>query len=64
MNKKGEMNIGMIVILFIGIVFSLALLTPIADTIGLMNTKQVVSNQSVSTVTGFLSAEEVNESIN
>ena len=64
MNKKGELNIGGIVILFIGIIFSFALLSPIADTIGLMQNKQVVENQSVSVVTGYVSEEEVNESIN
>ncbi len=64
MNKKGELNIGGIVILFVGIVFALALLSPIADTIGLMQNKQEITNQTVSTVTGYLSANEVNESIN
>ncbi len=64
MNKKGELDVGRIVILFIGIVFSLALFTPIADTIGLMSNKQVVDNQSVSVVTGFVDSNNVNESIN
>ena len=64
MNKKGELNIGGIVILFVGIIFALALLAPIADTIGLMQNKQEIDNQSVSTVTGYITAQEVNESIN
>lgn len=53
MNKKGELGIGGIVVLFIGIVFAIALFTPILDTIGLMNNKQTVDNLSVSTVTSF-----------
>ena len=64
MNKKGEIGIGGIVILFVGIIFALALLSPIADTIGLMQNKQVVSNQTVSTVTGYVDDNNVNESIN
>ncbi len=64
MNKKGEMNIGIIVMMFVGIIFSLALLVPIAETVGLMTNKQVATNQSVSTVTGFLTTNSVNESIN
>ena len=63
-NKKGELNLGVIIVLLIGIVFAIALLTPIFDTQAKMTTKQIVSNQSVSVVTGYLTNETVNESIN
>ena len=54
MNMKGEMTIGTIVILFVGIIFSLALLSPIADTIGLMNTKQEISKLNHSSSYNYL----------
>ena len=63
MNKKG-LGFGGIIILFVGIIFAIALFTPILDTVGLMTNKQVVTNQSVVTSTGYLSAQLVNESIN
>ncbi len=65
MNKNGQVGIGIggIVIIFIGIVFSLALFSPIADTVGLMSNKQVVTNQSISVVDAYLTNETVNESI-
>ena len=64
LNKKGQMNIGVIIMLFIGIIVSIALLVPIADTTGLMTTKQETDNQSISTVTGYVDDDDVNESIN
>lgn len=63
-NKKGQMSIGLIVMLFVGIIFSIAMITPIADTVGQMTTKQSVDNQSVSVITAYLTNETVNESIN
>lgn len=64
MNKKGQLSVGGVVILFMGIIAALALFTPIIDTVGLMNNKQSVSNQSISTVNAYVGANEVNESIN
>ncbi len=65
LNKKGEVaSLGMIVMLFVGIIVALALFAPIADTTALMTTKQVTENQSVSTVLAFESDELVNETIN
>ena len=64
MNRKGQLSMGGIIVLFIGIVFGLALFSPIGDTVGLMNNKQSVTNQSISTVTGYVDADNVNESIN
>lgn len=62
-NKKG-LAFGGIIILFIGIIFGLALLTPIFSSQNQMTDKQVAENQSVSVVTGYLTNETVNESIN
>ena len=62
-NKKGQMTIGVIVILVVGILFALALFGPIADTTGQMTKKQSTDNQSISTVTGAI-VGGVNESIN
>ncbi len=63
-NKKGEFGIGDIVILFIGIVFSLALLSPIFDAQGVMTQKQTIDNLSVSTVSAYVDFATVNESFN
>ncbi len=64
LNKKGEATLGMIVMLFVGIIVALALFTPIADTTAQMTTKQVGTNQSASTVLAFEGDNEVNETIN
>lgn len=64
MNKKGQMGIAMIVILVVGILFTMALLPTIANSIGQMTDKQDASNQSVSTVTAYVGANEVNASFN
>ena len=64
MNKKGQMSLGMIVMLFVGIIVAIALFVPIADTTSLMTTKQVTENQSASTVLAFEADDEVNETIN
>jgi len=63
-NKKGQIGLATIVILFVGIIFGLALLTPIFDTQAQMTDKQTSTNQSISTVTGYVDASSVNESIN
>ena len=64
MNKNGQIGLGEIVMLFVGIVFALALFSPILDTVGGMNNKQVQTNQSVSTVTGSIDGNNVNETFN
>lgn len=63
-NKKGALGIGGIVLLFIGIVFGLALLTPIADTVGGMTNKQVASNVTTSIVSAFGGDNNVSEEVN
>ena len=63
-NKKAETNIGVLIMLFIGIVVAIALINPIADTTGQMTTKQSTDNQSISTVTGFVDGNEVDETVN
>ena len=64
MNKKGQLGLGGLVIVFIGIIFCIALLAPIFSSQSEMTTKQVVTNQSTSLVTAYVGANEVNESIN
>lgn len=58
------MTLGVIVMLFIGIIVAIALLVPIADTTGLMTKKQGTDNQSVSIVTSYINETAINESIN
>lgn len=62
-NKKGA-GFGEILILFIGIIFAIALLAPIFNTQAEMTTKQTGVNLSVSTVTAFIDIVGVNESFN
>ncbi len=64
LNKKGEGGIGLIVMLFVGIIFAIALLVPIANTTSEMTTKRVVDNQSVSVVTGYTDGNNVDNSTN
>ncbi len=63
-NKKGQIGFGGIIMLFVGIIFSIALLAPIFDTQAQLTTKQVINNQSVSTVTAYINEGTVNESFN
>lgn len=63
-NKKGQASIGMIVMLFVGIIVAVALFVPIMNTTAQMTTKQSGDNQSVSTVTGFIDGNNVNETFN
>ena len=65
MNNRGQVNIGMIIMLFIGIVVVAgAFLPTIFNTQNQLTDKQDVLNQSVSTVTGYLDDSDVNEAIN
>lgn len=64
MNKKGELSFGGIIIMFVGIIFALALMTPILDTIGSMSNKQLGVNSSISVVSAYESETEVNETFN
>ena len=63
-NKKGTLTMGAIVLIFMGVIVALALFTPIIDTTAQMTQKQEVDNLTVSTVTGYLDENGVNESIN
>ncbi len=56
-NKKGEMNVGGLVIIFIGIIVAIALFAPIADTTGDM------TNLRTSTLANYTTAATVNNSI-
>jgi len=65
MKKKGQMSnntVGVLIVLFIGIVVSLALFTPIGQTVNKMNQKQVATNQSVSTTSAYIDSTNVNTS--
>jgi hypothetical protein len=64
MNKKGQLNIGGIMIIFVAIIFGIVLLTPIFAQQNLVTEKQSTTNQTVSLVTAYIGANEVNESIN
>ncbi len=64
MNKKGEMSLGVIVMLFVGIIVALALLTPIFNTQNQMTSKQVETNKSYAVTTAYVDANEVDETIN
>ena len=64
MNRKGQANIGIFIILFIGIIVAVVLFTSITTTTGQMTSKQTGTNQSVNTVTGYVDDNNVNESIN
>jgi len=62
MNKKG--NVGMFVILFVGVIVALALFSPIMNTTNLMTSKQTTTNKSIDVSSAYVSDNEVNESIN
>ena len=55
-NKKGQMSIGMIVILFVGIIVAIALFNPIVDTTGQMTNLRTETLFNVTTAS-------VNESV-
>jgi len=62
-NRKGEIGLAGLVILFVGIVFGIALLVPIFSSQAIMTDKQVSTNQSIDVTTAFINASAVNESI-
>jgi len=64
MNKKGQLTIGQIVMLFTVAIVAIALIVPIFDTQAVMTSKQVDENKSVSTVTAYTDGQEVDEAIN
>ena len=45
MNKTGQINLAAILMIFIGVIFAVALLNPIAQIQNKMVAKQVTSNQ-------------------
>ena len=63
MNKKGQIGIGGIVLMFIGIIVAVALLSPIFASQNVMTDKQSTTNQSIDVSSAYLSASEVNESV-
>ncbi len=63
-NKKAQISLGIIILAFIGIIVGLALFNASADEVSISTTKGVVSNQTVSVLTGYVDEDNVNESIN
>lgn len=64
MNNKGQTGLGAIFMVFIVLIVGIALISPIFNTQNQLTDKQSVSNQSVSVVTAYVGANEVNESKN
>ena len=64
LNKKGESNIGMFVMMFIVVILGVALFVPTMDTANQMTSKQVETNQSQSLVTAYLNESTVLETVN
>ena len=64
MEKKGQTNLWLILAVFIGVIFGIAMLSQIIDTQYQVTNKQTATNESISVVTSFLEDHEVNESIN
>lgn len=62
MNSKGQISIGTLILLLIGIIVAVTLIAPIASNQNIATSKQSISNQSVSTTTAFVDANNVNES--
>ena len=62
-NKRGALSIGEIMILFIGVIFVLALFPVIADTTGQMTDKQTVENLSVSILSAYVNPATVSETV-
>ena len=64
MNKKGNLNVGVFIVLFVGIIVGLALMTPIINTTNKLTSKQTTTNKSVDVTTAYIDSDDVNESIN
>lgn len=62
MNRKGQVSIGLIVLLVIGVIVALTLIDEIASNQSIATQKQTKLNQSVATTTAYLGANEVNTS--
>ena len=62
MDKKGEMNLGIIITIFIGIIFGIALLAPIFNTQAEMTTKITSTNESTNLdAVGCILVNTINE---
>ncbi len=63
-NKKGEgdMGFGSIIMMFVGIIFALALMGPIFDSQSVMTTKPTVTDETVSVATAKLADDNFNAS--
>lgn len=61
-DKRGQVSIGLIVLLVIGVIVALTLIREIASNQNIATQKQTKSNQSVATTTAYVGANEVNTS--
>lgn len=63
MNKTGQINLAAILMIFIGVIFAVALLNPIAQIQNKMVAKQVTSNQSNDVASAYLTNITVNTTL-
>jgi hypothetical protein len=61
-NKKGQLTVGVIVILFVGVIVGIALLNPIANEQSKTTDKQTITNDSI-TYTGLSGDSQINTSL-
>ncbi len=64
MNKKGQEGLGDIILVFIAVIIGIAMIAQVFTTQNLVTEKQTASNDSISTSTAYVSAQEANESVN
>jgi len=64
MNKKGQLNVGTIVILAVAIILGAVFMVSIANQSNVLTDKQAVTNQSVDVTSAYLAPTSVNASIN
>lgn len=63
MKNKGQVGMGTYFVMLVIVVVGMALLVASSDTVGQMTNKQVVTNQSISTVSGYVNESWVNPAI-
>lgn len=63
MNKSGQLGLGVIILMFIGVIVGITLMQGVFDTQNLVTQKQSVSNQSVDVESAWIDATTTNETI-
>lgn len=64
MDRRGQLTLGLVVILVIGIITAIAMFPEIVDRQTQMTTKQTVSNDSIDVSSAYLTASNVSENVN